>query len=164
MNATSTTARKKLSVQSETLYAETLSAIQSKNWSKLENAINLGTPLYTEIEKMDNNRYHSMLKSAASAKNGKKATNAFVGLVANGISILLKSSFNSASTIKKDIVRQGFSEYLVLEPIFSKVDSQQTDTAKQAFRTALASIDDASKYKSIVGQINGVLDTLVSKV
>lgn len=157
-------ARKKLVVQPEKLYTETITAIEDENWEKLKNAIHLGTPLYKEIEVILKNHYISKIDLAISQSDSKQALKYFMELVIGGIKVLLNTTIHGSINSRKDAVRQGFKEYLTLAAIFTEADRDSASLTVQVFRNALQLSANAPKYKTTIQHLNFALADLVSKV
>ena len=165
MNAIlSTTARMDLAVQPQKLYSETISAIKNGNWTKLKKAINLGMPLYSEVDQTLNSHYILRIKRAIEEEDMEDTFDYFVRLVSGGIKVLINASLGSASSTRKDAIRQAFSEYLTLNPIFTEIDRDSASLAIQVFKNALSLTNNSPKYKATVKHLNTTLDDLVSKV
>lgn len=161
-------ARQNLSVQPQKLYPKMIEAAEQGDWEKLNNALKILKPLSDEIREKTKTDIDKELRNAINNKQKDIVREKVLNYIGFAIKSLLFIAQRESSPIsKKGMVKQAFTEFVVLEPYFKKVDSGITSKIMDEFRnfyTKISTATDKQEFIITAVIIRKEIQTVLNKI
>jgi hypothetical protein len=156
-------ARNNLSVAPQKVYPIMLEAVKAQDWDKLSNALKILQPLSEEIDNTLRTNLTVELRQAIVDHNSNLAEEKVLEFIVGGVrSLLILSAREDTPELRKEMFRQAFTEFVVIEPYLKKRNVIQAESIMNDFRTSYNDIKDKNQFITNAMIINKQLKAVVN--
>ena len=154
-----------ISVEPQYLYAEMFALIQREDWLKLERSVAILKPIGEESDSILNATSFQRLSKAVSNRRGQEVKIALLLMIIDGMESLLISSTQTASLeLRKDGVRQAFTEFLEIEAYLTIIDFKECQLIKHLFRRSYSLVGDPERLEVTTREIAAHLENIMRSI